>query len=173
MKSELRKSKGIYLGAFKAIHNGHNIVYQDINGKRDLPGDMCFVDLVNYDYIICTPPCNFWSRANWRREISNYSINTKHLLPYMLEKLNDQDKPFIVENVCNSKLFQKYDLFRFPCFVYIVGNHTYWTNVLLPIYCVDQVKQNKQYISRDLRQGGVNVHNVIELFIRVVESTLL
>lgn len=32
--------KGIYLGAFKAKHDNHDIVYQDINGKRDLPGSI-------------------------------------------------------------------------------------------------------------------------------------
>ena len=43
---------GIYLAAFKAYHPNHKIVYQDINGKRDIGGDMMEVDLADYDYII-------------------------------------------------------------------------------------------------------------------------
>lgn len=69
---ESNKMKGIYLGAFEAQHDGHDIVYQDINGKRDVGGDMMDVDLTPYDYIIATPPCNYWSRARGKR-CSEYS----------------------------------------------------------------------------------------------------
>lgn len=31
--------KGIYLGAFQALHVRYDLDYQDINGKRDIPGD--------------------------------------------------------------------------------------------------------------------------------------
>ena len=55
---------GIYLGAYEAYHLNYKIVYQDINGKRDLSGDMLDIDLTGYDFIICTPPCNWWSKAN-------------------------------------------------------------------------------------------------------------
>ena len=72
--------RGIYLAAYKAMHPNHDIVYQDINGKRDIGGDMMEVDLTPYDFIIATPPCNWWSRANWRRDSSEYSLKTKHLL---------------------------------------------------------------------------------------------
>lgn len=157
--------KGIYLGAFKAQHDGYNIVYQDINGKRDLPGDMVDIDLSPFDFIICTPPCNYWSRANWRRERSEYSLLTKHLLPTMLRKLCFQSKPFIVENVLNSTAFRKEGLFDLPCYIYFIGGHTYWTNVLLPAD-IEQSFQNKQYISRSARQGGINVHNVVEAFLK-------
>lgn len=164
--------KGIYLGAFKANHPNYKIVYQDINGKRDLPGDMKFVDLQCYDFVICTPPCNYYSRANWRRESSEYALKTRHLLPYMLIKLiwHNNYKPFIVENVLNDSMFEKLGYFKFPCFIYKIGGHTYWTNVLLPVSCIDQIKQNKQYISRSARQGGVNVHNVIEMFLSIIHD---
>ena len=89
--------KGIYLAAFRADHPNYNIVYQDINGKRDIPGDMMDIDLSSYDFIIATPPCNYWSKANYRRDISHYSLITKHLLPSILKKLCYQDKPFIFE----------------------------------------------------------------------------
>ena len=39
--------KGIYLGAFRAYHPDYDLVYQDINGLRDLPGDMLEIDLKN------------------------------------------------------------------------------------------------------------------------------
>lgn len=51
--------KGIYLAAFKANHPNHNITYQDINGLRDIDGDMLQTDLTPYDFIIATPPCNY------------------------------------------------------------------------------------------------------------------
>lgn len=166
--------KGIYLGAFKANHPGFNIVYQDINGKRDLPGDMLEVDLSSYDFIIATPPCNYWSRARGNR-CSQYSINTKHLLPGILKKLCTLDKLFIVENVRNEKKFKEVGLFNYPCFVYIIGRHTYWTNVLLP----GGILQRKDFtqhgwvikyddMNNKDHQGGYNVHNVIQTFLEVI-----
>lgn len=156
--------KGIYLGAFQALHVLYDLDYQDINGKRDIPGDMLDIDLSKYDFIICTPPCNYYSRANWRRDVSEYSLKTKHLLPTMLIRLAYQDKPFIVENVQNARLFNELGLFDLPCFIYMLGGHTYWTNVMLSLDII-QRDQNKQYISRSARQGGFNVHQVIEAFL--------
>ena len=94
-----RNVKGIYLASFKALHSTHDIIYQDINGQRDIGGDMLEVDLSKYDFIIATPPCNYWSRANYRRDSSEYALKTKHLLIDILNKLVKQNKPFIVENV--------------------------------------------------------------------------
>ena len=65
--------KGIYLGSFTALHPNYNIIYQDINNKRDLGGDMKYIDIDNYDFIICTPPCNFWSKARGNK-CSKYSL---------------------------------------------------------------------------------------------------
>lgn len=79
--------KGIYLAAFEAYHPNHDIIYQDINGLRDLGGDMLDVDLSSYDFIIATPPCNYWSRCNYRRDISDYSLKTKHLLPGIIKNV--------------------------------------------------------------------------------------
>ena len=95
--------KGIYLASYKANHPKHDIVYQDINGERDIGGDMLTIDLYDYDYIIATPPCNWWSRANYRRDSSIYALSTKLLLPCIIYKLAYIDKPFIVENVLNEK----------------------------------------------------------------------
>ena len=40
---------GIYLASYKALHENHNIVYQDINGQRDIGGDMMDIDLSPYE----------------------------------------------------------------------------------------------------------------------------
>ena len=109
---------GIYLAAFRAEHFDYDILYQDINGKRDLPGDMLQYNLDDYDFVIASPPCNYYSRANYRRDVSDYALNTKHLLPGILDKLRTYDKPFIVENVSNVPLFTKLGLFNYPYFIY-------------------------------------------------------
>lgn len=177
--------KGIYLASFTAYHPNHDIVYQDINGKRDLGGDM--MEIINskklgeYDYIIATPPCNWWSRANYRRNQSEYALKTKHLLIDTIRELSCCGIPYIVENVRNDKLFKQYGLFDFPCYVYKVGRHTYWTNVQLELDGIvqkaktDIVNGKKRYLSsqnlaRKDRQGGEDVHQIIELFIRKVEE---
>ena len=69
--------KGIYLGACRAYHPNYDLDYNDIiSGYHiNIIGDMLSVDLSNYDYIIATPPCNFYSRANDRRYSSDYSLN--------------------------------------------------------------------------------------------------
>lgn len=170
--------KGIYLAAFKANHPKYDILYQDINGKRDLGGDMMDLDLTKFDFIIATPPCNYYSRANYRREVSVYSQKTKHLLPSIIDKLCKQDKPFIVENVRNKRLFSLLGLYNYPCFVYLIGRHTYWTNIMIPTdllqvqdfrYGGYQVK-NMNNLTRSDRQGGWNVHQVIEMFLEVVHG---
>lgn len=168
--------RGIYLAAFKAEHPDHNIVYQDINGKRDIGGDMMEIDLTPYDFIIATPPCNWWSRANYRRDRSPYALQTKHLLPDIIKKLCEQDKPFIVENVKNKLKFTEYGLFSFPCYVYFVGRHTYWSNVMMDLSDIHQEYDfghnengNTIVINKDgHREGGKNVNEVIERFLEVI-----
>ena len=95
------KPRIIYLAAHKANHPNYNVTYQDIDGKRDVSGDMLEVPIDDYDIIIATPPCNYWSRANFRRETSEYAQATKHLLPNIIRKLEAQNKPYIIENVIN------------------------------------------------------------------------
>lgn len=167
--------KGIYLASFKAKHPGYYIVYQDINGKCDLPGDMLDIDLSSYDFIIASPPCNYWSKANYRRETSDYSQKTKHLLPGILNKLVHFNKPFIVENVRNITLFEKNNLFNFNVYVYCIGRHTYWTNVSFSFdeLCDLQQKQIKDFCqtkSCNNRQGGYNVFLVIEKFLKKIHN---
>lgn len=130
--------KGIYLGAYKAYHQRWNIDYQDINNKRDIGGDMMDVDLSKYDYIIATPPCNYWSIARGNR-CSQYSLDTKHLLPDIIDKLVKLGKPFIVENVRNVKRMTLENVLpRTDCNVYFVGRHTYFTNIEFDVSNIPQ-----------------------------------
>ena len=163
------KKKGIYLASYKAYHPNHHIVYQDINGKRDIGGDMMDIDLTPYDFIIATPPCNYYSRANYRRETSEYSQKTKHLLPSILKKLYEQfmNVPFIVENVQNSTLIP-HD-WDDKLFVYHLANHTYWSNIKFETSDLQFVIANKQNVCKQKRQGGYNVHLVIERFLETIE----
>lgn len=171
--------RGIYLASYEAFHQNYNLVYQDINGERDIGGDMMNVDLTNYDYVIATPPCNWWSRANWRRDSSEYSLKTKHLLIDILDKLIKLGKPFIVENVRNDKKFKEYGLLDLPCHIYKIGRHTYWSNVIFshddiiqkPV--TDYKNGKKRYLSsqnldRIHRQGGQEVHQVIERWLETI-----
>lgn len=175
--------KGIYLGAFLAHHDYNDLIYQDINGERDIGGDMLDIDLSMYDYIIATPPCNYYSRANYRRDSSDYSLTTKHLLPCILIKLYFSGKPFIVENVQNAPLFSKFGLFSFGLYIYRIGRHTYWTNVSLDLdnlrfqeVLTDYNNGKKRYLSsqnlpRYKRQGGQEVHEVIDVFLKTIHDS--
>lgn len=174
--------KEIYLASFTAYHPGYDIVYQDINGLRDIGGDMMDVDLSPYDYIIATPPCNYWSRANYRRETSVYAQQTKHLLPGILKKLITMNKPFIVENVRNDRMFKQYHLFDYlSVYVYRIGRHTYWTNVKLDVSNIVQIPKvdfkngkrrwlSSQHLPRNKRQGGEEVHQVIDRFLQTIKE---
>ena len=174
--------KGIYLAAYRASHPGYDIDYQDINGLRDIGGDMLEIDLSPYDFIIATPPCNWWSRANYRRNESVYALSTKYLLPCILYKLETIGKPFIVENVRNDVQFKKYGLFGFPClYVYKIGRHTYWSNVKFDVSDITQEPKvdykngkkrwlSSQNLSREDRQGGEDVHQVIERFLEEIHN---
>ena len=164
--------KGIYLAAYQAYHGNYDIVYQDINGKRDIDGDMLEIDLTPYDFIIATPPCNYWSRANYRREKSEYALKTKHLLPDILDKLRKLGKPYIVENVRNERLFKKYGILDKADYVYYVGRHTYFTNVP---FNATNIKQEYDFSYGGKRlvkntQGGKNVHNIIEWWLKIIHE---
>lgn len=168
---------GIYLGACKARHPDYHICYQDIDNKYgcELNGDMLNIDLSIYDYIIATPPCNWWSQANpyyWRSE---YALKTRHLLPLMLIKLGKQDKPFILECVKNLKRYRENSIFRI-CEMYnikwqVVGRHIYFTSFECDLSCpqIQDFKYGGKRVNNDgYNQGGTNVHNVIEKWLEFV-----
>ncbi len=151
---------------------------------------MLDVDLTPYDVIIATPPCNYYSKLNRFRETAKYSQETKHLLPDIIRKLNDQEKPYIVENVrghiINKLIAEQTD---YKGYIYQHGRHTYWTNVPFNPKMIEQTTEFKASISRksvskeDFKklcsaiktkknvQGGNNVYNVIEYWLQVVKET--
>lgn len=178
--------KIIYLAAFKAEHPNYDIDYQDINGKRDIGGDMLDVNLDPYDVIIATPPCNYWSRAHStdeRRNKAKYSVDTMWLLPGIILRLKNQSKPFIIENIRNYPLFSRWGMFDVPgIFTYEHGRHTYWTNIMfnpttLPkihngFHPKDENGNIKGYIRfKGNDQGGEEVHNVIQYWLQVVKES--
>lgn len=182
--------KIIYLASFKADHPKWDMVYQDINGKRDIGGDMLEIDLSLYDVIIATPPCNYYSKLNRHRETSVYSQETKHLLPEIIKKLDKQEKPYIVENVRSHIINDLIKNMDYNGFIYQHGRHTYWTNVPFNPKGIKQKVDFKLNISRkDVskddfpnvcsaipvaknKQGGSNVYKVIEYWLENVKKEL-
>jgi site-specific DNA-cytosine methylase len=180
--------KIIYLASHKAKLNiRHEVIYQDKFIQRDLAGDMLDVDLSKYDLIIATPPCNYYSRANYRRDQSKYALETKHLLPMILNKLQRQNKPYIVENVRNPKLMEEI-IKTFNGFIYIHGRHTYFTNYMFVCSDIPQVMEYKTtktiikngkkmrsgqiaLFNKKEHEGGSNVNRVLERFIETYEAS--
>lgn len=170
--------KGIYLGACRAYHPNFDLDYCDINPgfHVNIVCDMLTVDLSQYDFIIATPPCNFWTKANPYYLKSSYSLSTKHLLPSIIEKCALSGKPFIVENVRNLKRFKQYGILdlvdKFGLWVYIYGRHTYFTNVMFNCHNIPQKQDflnHGIYIGGDkYRQGGENVYLVLEHFMNFI-----
>lgn len=179
--------KIIYLASHKAILNTkHNVIYQDKFIKRDIGGDMLDIDLSPYDLIIATPPCNYYSRANYRRDQSEYALATKHLLPAIINKLKYINKPYIVENVRNPRLMADI-INNFNGFIYIHGRHTYFTNLMIDFTHIPQtfeykttktvIKNGKKMRSgqislfnRSDSEGGTNVNKVFEYVIQYLTT---
>lgn len=177
----------IYLAAYEAYHHEFKVTYQDINGKRDIDGDMMDINLDPFDVIVATPPCNYWSRAHStdeRRNNSPYSVQTMYLLPGILLRLKTLNKPFIVENVRNYPLFSRWGLFEIPgIFTYEHGRHTYWTNILFNPSALPKYNNGYHPIKEDgskggyIRfkgndQGGLEVHNVINYWLELVKQII-
>lgn len=162
--------KGVYLCSRKHKIPGYDIDYNDIKPGYDI--DLLTscenINLGAYDFIIATPPCNWWSHANYRRYTSDVARSTMHLLPYCLEKCKGSGKYFIVENVQNLTRFKESGLMEPDCYIYIFGGHTFWTNIELDLSDLVPIKQNKNYISRSKRDNNYNVHIVINRFLESV-----
>ena len=175
----MKNLKGVYLGACRAYHPKFNLDYNDI-----IPGyhcnlicDMLDVDLNCYDFIIASPPCNYYSRANYRRDKSDYALNTKHLLPSILNKCIRSGKLFIIENVRNYNLFKELGIIDLAdkngVFIYEYGRHTYFTNLMFNPFNCKQIKDNVTYTCNGksvYREGGFNVHEVIDFWCSIVNS---
>ena len=172
--------KVIYLAAGRAHLLYPNVTYNDYKEKRDLICDMLSVDLSDYDILIATPPCNYYSRANNRyRETSEYAQATKHLLPDIIDKFISTGKPFIVENVRNEPMFKRLELYDKNCYIYKHGRHTYWTNVMFDMSTIPQEYDFKtipgygQIRLKSYVQGGKNVNYVLDWFIEYVLNNVL
>ena len=159
--------KVLYLAAGRAELKHSGVVYNDLFEDRDLKCDMLSVDLDNYDVLIATPPCNFYSRARGNNPPSEYALGTKNLLPTIIQKFLKSGKPFIVE---------KLGLYNFNCLVYKHGRHTYWTNILINFSNIPQVFEFKSTKGRHCSrlksycQGGKNVNDCFDYFLDVVEE---
>ena len=168
----------IYLACGRAKLKHENVVYNDLFEDRDLKCDMMSVNLEDFDVLIATPPCNYYSRANSykSKETSIYAQTTKHLLPDIIDKFIKTGKPFIVENVRSAPLFSKNGLFEKNCFIYFHGRHTYWTNVMINFSKIPQTYDFKSIPGygcirlKKYVQGGDNVNLVLDYFLDVVFS---
>lgn len=153
----MKTLKVIYLCArehrLKPIE-GVKVTYNDIDPRFgcDLVGDCMDVKLRKYDILIATPPCNYWSKANYAREYSTVAQATKHLLPELLEKFRMSCKPFIIENVDNINLMRR-NFVADRYFWFRNAHHIYWSNCINTLFCSDFFwKGNKsklQYGHRD------------------------
>ncbi len=156
--------KILYLASGHAkLSTNHEVIYNDLYIKRDIQKDMMEVDINGYDLIIATPPCNYWSRANYRRETSEYAQKTKNLLPAIIEKLQNCQVPVIIENVINKSLMV--DLINNKLFYYEIGRHCYFTNRLISFLGVSQKRPKIQNMSSKKRQG-TDTKIVFEEFIK-------
>ena len=174
--------KGIYLASCKARHEKYNLIYNDIDPKYkpDIVGDMLQVDLTPYDFIIASPPCNWWSKANPYYKTSKYALETKHLLPDTIIKLSESGKPFIIENVKNIKRMAENGIFdlinKYGLFYQFVGRHIYiYNGLLIDLNCEqiqDFVYGGKRVNKDGYNQGGTNVYNVIEIWLKQINSII-
>ena len=171
--------KGIYLAACRARHPNYEIDYQDIDAKYkcELGGDMLDIDVSNYDFIIATPPCNWWSIANPYYWYSEYALKTRHLLPLTLIKCAKSGKPYIVENVKNLKRYRENRIFdicdKFNIKWQVVGRHVYFTNVDINLQCEQHqdFKYGGKRVNNDgYNQGGENVHKVVEIWLKNINK---
>ena len=71
--------------------------------ETDLKQDCTTINYNDYDIIIASPPCNYWSKANYKRENSKYAKETKYLLQWHIDKASKESKPMIIENVINTQ----------------------------------------------------------------------
>ena len=168
------KKNIIYLASHTAKLKRNNVVYNDIKGDVDIISDMLGVNLEPYDILIATPPCNYYSRANYRRDTSKYSQETKHLLPDILKKFYKTKKPFIVENVINKVLMRDIiDNHILNGYFYKEhGRHSYFMSHDIDFSHLHQVSDNVQNKSRNIRQGGYNVNIVLDYCIDCIEKEL-
>lgn len=163
--------KIIYLASGRADIPGFDIVYNDMYIDRDIKADMLTVDLSSFDIILASPPCNYYSKANYRRQSSIYSLNTKHLLPEILKKCILLGKPFIIENVINKPLMNDI-ICSLPFNIYYFewGRHCYFTNIYFDYTVCISDSLPIQNISAIKRQGNGGVNSVFNRFLSIISK---
>lgn len=166
----------LYGCCYKADLNKKNITYVDIipglkktNKCKYICEDIRNINFNNYDLIICSPPCNYYSRANWRRDKSLYALTTKDLLPYCINAAYKTNKPFIIENVRNKNMMFNLDIPK-DIFIYEFGRHTYFTNIMIDLTGLPQIFDNIRFTNTKKRQGGFNVNTVFNYWLEYVEK---
>ena len=160
--------KVIYLCAGNGIINlpGFDIKYNDKFIKRDFTCDCFDVDISNFDIFIGSPPCNFYSKANYRRYISDYSLDTFSILPTMLKLFYNSGKPFIIENVINKPLmFRVINDLPLDIFYFEAGRHCYFTNIYFHFNDKFSKADGIAHMSQKKRQGSGGVNLVFSRFL--------
>lgn len=169
-------SKTIYLAAGYAKLEEPNVIYNDLIVPRENRQDMLDVDLSDYDILIATPSCNFYSYARGNNKPSKYALRTAHLLLEIIIKFYNTGKPFIVENVTNKTTLDfiwamcaDLNLYRFKH-----ARHTYITNIKFDISSVPkELDFNKDCSFINIfsdRQGGNQVSAILDLFIKAAKA---
>lgn len=165
-KADLKLPGVTYVDVIEGLKKSHNCSY--------ICKDIREINFNDFDIIICTPPCNYYSRCNYRRETSAYALSTKDLLPYCINMAYKSNKPFIIENVRSPHLFSKLQIPQ-DIFIYTYGRHTYFTNVMFSLENIPQRQDFlnggiliRYYDNKSMREGGFNVNNVFIRFLEVV-----
>ncbi|MCL2621422.1 MAG: hypothetical protein FWD32_00070 [Firmicutes bacterium] len=170
--------KTIYLASGYAKLKEFGVIYNDLIIPRENRQCMLEVDLSDYDILIATPPCNFYSYARGAKLPSKYALETAHLLLEIIIKFHGTGKPFIVENVTNRTALDfiwvmaaELGLYRFKH-----ARHTYTTNVRFDISGVpkefDFCKGGYFVNPFGNRQGGNQVSAILDLFVKAAKSKL-
>lgn len=92
------------------------------------------------------------------------------MLPCILEKFIQADKPFIIENVLNKRLMS--DMISnlpFGVFYFEIGRHCYFTNVNFDYSDLHFECEHIKYLSVVKRQGSGGVNTVFNRFLKAVE----
>lgn len=139
--------------------------------KTDIQKDCQQINYDEFDMIIASPPCNYWSKANYRRdrEESKYAQKTKYLLQFFLNIATNNNKPIIIENVINRKLMEKE--LKIPNNIEIVinGRHTYFSNKNIQFIKKFTFEKSCNIVNKSTkqRQGDNQVQQVFEKFIKI------
>lgn len=150
--------------------DGVKFVYNDIQYPVDYQCDMRELEplLDTFDCILASPPCNYYSRANYRRETSKYAQATKDLLPWCQRMASDLigRVPMIIENVRNRHLIP------LPADLNILYSrrHTFFANHPFSVYGAS--KSGLSHVCSVNRQGDEEVHETFFEFVKLIKHEM-